>query len=645
MGKPYAEELSALAATLYWSARCDLGRLLEGLSASFGKPLVAVGSGGSLTACRHLVALHRRMARQPARIATPLGFLQEGINRDEAVWFVSAGGSNTDILKAFAACVAAEPRVVGTLCSDAQSPLARASEACSYCDLALFDLPTGKDGFLATNSLLAFCVLFTRAYESLIFDKAHEFTLSESLSQMVQKNAGRLAENLAFMEHLLTRDTLVVLHSSATEAAAYDVESRFTEAALGWAQVADYRNFAHGRHHWLAKNESDTAVLAFVSPEDRDLASNTLATLPASVPTLRIDLADNWRQAALEAIVASQYLAQWKGRIKGIDPGQPGVPAFGHHIYKLEYQCAHDLDIDRIDVSTRLILERKTRQRFENLVTIGVLREWLRDLDAYRKKLASSHFAAVVFDYDGTLVGPRKRTAPPEPDIVVELRRLLESGAIIGIATGRGVSVRDAVRNVLPQELWNQVYVGYYNGAEIIVLSDDSAPHRAGPMCQELAAITRELRRHRELGSLAQQTDRPHQITLEPKRTVPENLLWTLTNEVVVAMGIPGVRVVRSSHSADVLAPGVSKRNVVERIWDVAGRSLGEPLCIGDHGCWPGNDFELLAGVHSLSVDESNGSPDRCWNLALPGSRGTSATREYLLRLRCDGGGLIMSDV
>jgi HAD superfamily hydrolase (TIGR01484 family) len=635
MGKAYSEEIIGLAGTLSWAAAGSIERLVAALSPSFGRPLVAVGSGGSLTACHFMAMLHRRVARQPARVCTPLTFLQEGACGAESAWFISAGGSNTDILKAFAASVNAEPRVMGALCGNPSSPLARAAEACSYCDLALFDLPAGKDGFLATNSLLAFCVLLMRAYETLLSGETQVFNPSTMLRNAVGPGANAIADEFSRIERVLERQTLIVLHGAVTQAAACDVESRFTEAALGWVQVADYRNFAHGRHHWLAKNAEQSAVVAFIGPEERDLASKTLTILPKSVPALQIALSGDWKQAALEAVAISQRLAQWKGELRGIDPGRPGVPHFGHQIYELEYDSHKTRGCSgSVDASTRAILERKTGQTVERLSALGVMEEWLRDLNAYRSKLRNANFAAVVFDYDGTLVGPKKRTEPPEFGVARELARLVGTGVTVGIATGRGVSVRDALRRVLPKEHWGNVHIGYYNGAEIAVLSDDSAPHREGTMCEELKVVARELHAHRELVILAKQTERPHQITLEPRKAVAENALWALANDVVRTIGIPGVRVVRSSHSADVLAPGVSKRNVVERVWSLAGQSLAEPICIGDRGRWPGNDFELLSGRHSLSVDEVSGAADRCWNLASPTTRGVETAKEYLVRLQ-----------
>ena len=61
-------------------------------------------------------------------------------------------------------------------------------------------------------------------------------------------------------------------------------QAHYTEAALGNLQLADYRNFAHGRHHWLAKRSRTGAVLAFISDADRTLAERTLHLIPSDIP-------------------------------------------------------------------------------------------------------------------------------------------------------------------------------------------------------------------------------------------------------------------------------------------------------------------------------------------------------------------------
>jgi len=88
----------------------------------------------------------------------------------------------------------------------------------------------------------------------------------------------------------------------------------------------------------------------------------------------------------------------------------------------------------------------------------------------------------------------------------------------------------------------------------------------------------------------------------------------------------------------DVVAPGVSKQSVVDRVGQlVPGRGDAPILCVGDRGLWPGNDYALLGTPHSLSVDEVSPDPGSCWNLARPGRRGPPVALDYLEHLEADG--------
>ena len=114
--------------------------------------------------------------------------------------------------------------------------------------------------------------------------------------------------------------------------------------------------------------------------------------------------------------------------------------------------------------------------------------------------------------------------------------------------------------------------------------------------------------------------------------------LWDLAHQVIQTSGIQGVAVTRSSHSVDIVAPGVSKMNVVRRLREAVG---DEPiLVIGDRGRWPGNDHELLSEPFALGVDEISTDPATCWHLGQPGQRGPMVTFEYLSALEVQDGRL-----
>ena len=98
---------------------------------------------------------------------------------------------------------------------------------------------------------------------------------------------------------------------------------------------------------------------------------------------------------------------------------------------------------------------------------------------------------------------------------------------------------------------------------------------------------------------------------------------------------------VTSTHSIDIIAPGVSKRSLLKHLGELTDPIHEEDiLCIGDRGAWPGNDFELLRHKHALSVDEVSTDLDSGWNLAPPGCRGVEATEYYLKCLTPTDGGV-----
>ncbi len=572
-------------------------------------------------------------------MATPLDALSERLEAGVATWLLSAGGGNVDILKAFRSLVTQEPRQLGVMCARPGSPLAELAGSHDYVDLLLFDPPAGKDGFLATNSLVAFNTLLTRAYLAEFSQDERSWPLTiDGVRPYLAEESSAVSIWREVTDPLWDRATTLVLHDASSRAGAVDLESKFTEAALGNLQIADYRNFAHGRHHWLAKRGQDTAILAFITDETRTLAERTLALVPTDIPMARIDLPGPATAAAIGGLIAALRVTGWAGLARGIDPGRPGVPMFGRKLYNLPLGRPQTQKAVRISDKDAAAITRKSGFALDTLVADGQLDAWKADLRKFETRLRKTPLAGVVLDYDGTIVDARRRFFTPTPEMGAELIRLADSGARIAIATGRGGSVRKDLRAVLPERLWSRILIGYYNGAEVAALDVDTAPDGAANVCDTLAPLAAALRGQSELASFAKQTDRLRQITLEAKRPLPENRLWDLAQQVIMITGALGARVTRSSHSVDIVAPGVSKRTVLDQLANVTGDA--PYLCIGDRGRWPGNDYELLREAFALSVDEVSLDPATCWNLATPGQRGPSATIEYLRRLTVTEAGL-----
>jgi hydroxymethylpyrimidine pyrophosphatase-like HAD family hydrolase len=622
MGKSYAMELSRLSDTYSWALEAPIDSLAAAVSASSNLPLLAVGSGGSFSAAHLASLLHQYHTGMLSKPVTPLELVSAPLHlRSLSVMVLSAAGSNGDIISAFQNACFREPRQCMVLCLRKGSALSRLARSYRFVELLELTFPSVKDGFLATNSLLSFGVLLIRAYNC-------AFSLNERLPRdfdaLLAHSQGHrvyIEELRAQCESLWTRDTLVVLYGPSVSTAALDLESKFSEAALGNVQIADFRNFAHGRHNWLAKRGSKTGVLAICADDEQNLCERTLRLIPHAVPVARICLPSVGPTASVAALVAVFHIVAAAGERHGIDPGRPGIPTFGRRIYGLRALR----NLNKPASGGQFAIARKLGCEVEDVRDRQDVEFWHLAYQRFVDRLMQATFGAMLLDYDGTLCDEQDRFLGPSQNVVQELTRLLNGGILLGIATGRGDSSRADLRKVLPKQLWDNVFLGYYNGSDIGRLSDDSHPKPSGPPCDSLKSVAEALHKHPIVSHLAKCKSGRDQISVRPLSRSSEELVWRLVQQLAK---IHGLTALKSSHSMDVLRPNVSKCSLLTRIRSLLGGNF-DVLSIGDKGQWPGNDYDLLSMPYSLSVDEASADPDTCWNIAPPGHRGVQALLDY----------------
>jgi fructoselysine-6-P-deglycase FrlB-like protein len=620
LARPYKSEMAELGATLDWVAQADLSAILASLERARYEPFITVGSGGSLSAAYHLARLQTRFHRRLSAAMTPYEFRAGPIPEGAHCWIFSAGGSNVDVIAAVTAANRAEPAGVNAVTMRRRSALSRLADGNPAMRLHYLPAPSKKDGFLATNSLLAFCSIMTRAYLEMHGDVEVWQQIVAQLHRHIEgdySNAWRAAAlDVSGLQHL------VVLHDAHTSLGAFDLESKLTEAGIVGVQLADYRHFAHGRHHWLAKNGRVSGVLALSSDGDRSLARRTLRLLPKDTPRAIIDVPGPGESAQLASLLAAFYITEELSFSRGIDPGQPGVPEFGRKLY--------NLNLGKVIPRTRLQVSVDRKRSVRPTPRDPDAREVSEDNLAAAHRVFEEHLAAtplggIVLDYDGTVVDTPDRFQPPRGDLVAEMLRILHGRLPLGVATGRGRSAGRDLRAVIPKELWGYVTIGYYNGAVIRELADTGALDEPSHPSEELGLIHDTLQRD---DSGLKLTLRQHQLTVEAEGGLPEDRLWERVRALVDGLKLPLLRVLRSSHSIDVLDSSGTKLNVVDTVATLA--KTPSILRIGDRGRWPGNDYELLASPMGLSVDQVGPDLSTCWNIAPEGLRGSRATLYYL---------------
>lgn len=624
--------------TYNWGLTTDISSLTAFRSLSGTLPLIAVGSGGSFTAAIFTSLLHQELGMH-AQYLTPLEFITADINiQNTSVILFTAKGGNSDVLLAVKNAIRNEARQLLVLCTKKGSAIGKIVNKFRFAHLCEFEPPSKKDGFLATNSLLTFFLVLLRTQEEFFPGDR----LPISFNTLIEYSSQELYSCLKTqLNPLVRKRTLIVLHGKWGKPAAFDLESKFTESALCNVRLADYRNFAHGRHYWLAKWPSESGVLALISPEDKRLAEKHLELIPKDVPIIRLTTKLNGSVGALSLLVKAMYLVGVFGEYHDVDPGQPRVPTFGRKLYHLTVPS--DLFRNRIPLVKRsnpfLIraIKRKIPPNF--FMDNEIIDFWIKACNKFVKNLETNTYHSVVFDYDGTLCNTKKRYEGISGTIGGHLTRLLDGDISIGIATGRGKSVRNDLQKMIPKRYWSKMLIGYYNGSDIGLLNDLTRPNKSEAIEPKLKLLMDHLSNNGYFNLISKSECRPNQITFTPKRNHSiKELSQYLRNIVENKDDLRTIQILESDHSIDVLAPKVSKLNVLIEIQNRNNQKTNSILCIGDKGKWPGNDFYLLSVQNSLSVDTVSPNPNTCWNLAPAGHRCTQAAEDYLKAIHSRNG-------
>ena len=214
LGRQYAVDISLLPRTFHWSLNLGIEELVYAISLASTSNLIAIGSGGSYTVANFAASLHQRYTRRLSKPITPLEYVSDASAVSEAaILLFSATGRNPDILGAFKKAIESEPKRLIVVCFQPGSPLVQLASAYRYVDTFAVQLPSGKDGFLATNSLLATAVLLYRAYEASFCSGTTLPKHYDDLLGIRRKSSKEFFASLrSRCAPLWERETIIVLH-------------------------------------------------------------------------------------------------------------------------------------------------------------------------------------------------------------------------------------------------------------------------------------------------------------------------------------------------------------------------------------------------------------------------------------------------
>jgi hydroxymethylpyrimidine pyrophosphatase-like HAD family hydrolase len=548
------------------------------------------------------------------------------VHPETDIWLLTARGKNKDILQAASLAVNLEPRCLASCIATTGSALEKALRALPHGEVFTFQYPGRKDGFLATNSLLATMVLFYRAYSAARSEERALPRFAELLqAQALQE---RLSEVQAILTPILKCTTILSISSAHTSIGSIDLESKTSEAGLVATLSSDLRNFAHGRHNWLSKRGTNSGILFLVDSASETLATRTAKLLPATSKSSMIITRQTGMLSEIESCIQAFIITAVLGDSRGIDPGRPGVAAFGSRIYNLSIQKPV-----KVDFIARAI-DRKVAAGTENAT-----KQVAAEAHKFLSRLQGAPIRGIVLDLDGTLLDEKSRWGTTcRPDLAEEIDRLLQYGLRVGIATGRnrGTTTGELLKSLISPQYRDQVPIAYHNGAFVeslsgvmiakpIAIAKDRIDQLLHFLKEKAASCSREISIRHHATQITLRSE--HQATF-----LRADVLFQIAQEAISETEVHA-RVVRSSVSVDIIAHETTKLRILEAL----GAGAAGILRIGDMGAWPGNDFELLSSELGLSVWQVSAALNSCWNMLPSGIRGTDGTLQYLRSIKLTG--------
>ena len=630
----FTSKLDGLSHTVSAACGNKSSLLAEALERAAEYPVAAVGSGGSAVAAEFLSSCRTWLLHSATAVTTPMAFALDPVLPKWGVWLFTASGENADIRAAFQTAVNEHARRIDVVTARGRNLVSGAEDA----RLHLVPVTDEKDGFLATHSL-------TSTVTSLLLasDQVAGYGVAERSDRVKARSEDLLSPSARArtIETIAStwgseRDTLLILHDPALTAAAVMIETSCWEAGLCRIQRTDFRNFAHGRHVWLDKHGDRTVVLSLTCDRSRPFWESIESCIPSTVGRINLGFGAPGRHTLFDAVLSSFGVVEGLGAAVGIDPGKPGVADFGRIIFESQDLLAA---IEDEDAATRR--KRRSEQRADEPNRTAAT--WSARRDEFIERLGAAEFGAVILDYDGTMVATDKRGKPPTGPVIAGVQKLLDGGVAIALATGRGGSVGEELRECLSAEHCERVLVGYYNGAYVAPLSVDIRNTDLKPD----AAILEAFDSIRAEGGMFRDgwlpKENPFQITIAIDKLASSADGWRRLHEMVRSRS--ELKMVRSGHSIDVCPAWAAKPRVLDAVRGKMAEGHLQMLAIGDSGDRHGNDYDLLGGDFGLSVDRVCEREISCWNL-LPGNvSGPDGLLRILGGMRLTGVGRARLDV
>src|SRR4029077_15730957 len=149
---------------------------------------------------------------------------------------------------------------------------------------------------------------------------------------------------------------------------------------------------------------------------------------------------------------------------------------------------------------------------------------------------------------------------------------------------GRGDSIQTQLRLVLPETCWADIKLGLFSGGWIGDLSTEITQEaQTSEFLNHAVRIVHNLK-NAGVPIDAVRPYHPHQVSVRFRSGIEAQGMWFVIVDALRQAGVDFSNVVRSRHSVDILAPGISKSKLITRLIKEHKLDPYQVLTMGDQG-------------------------------------------------------------
>lgn len=348
-GKNFEDSLLMIEDALKWAERQDTSRLSEFFIENANVPLYTFASGGNFSAmdyCAMMYETNKAIAKpltplmmaslsdDTLRNAKILIYIGEGKGPDEEYMVKRAARVNPDGVCGVTRNNFAKNILVDTLKSVTDNWF-------------VYNIPSQR-AFIATVSTIAEYGLFYKAFTN---DNSFTNKLIINLNPDACFKYAPRVEGYEIPE-LSQIKNFIVLYSGWSKPVAYDFESKMVECGIANVQLADYRNFCHGRFIFLSNHFEESAFVLFLTPREIAFAKKLILEgenhqredlFPPQTAIITISTELDEPLASIDLLIKMQVCFNEIAKVNDVEPNNPNNP------YSIDKRVPRNKAFEKLD--------------------------------------------------------------------------------------------------------------------------------------------------------------------------------------------------------------------------------------------------------------------------------------------------------